>query len=139
MRRLSFISILFSVKLFTTGGFSAEMPLPELRDLDLNNWNCLTEQEGTPKNPAGAARNRMKNRDCIAMTSSNVPAWSYGQFVDRARAFDAEINATHRSNLTAKAQARLATIEIQIVSVTGWIVLTYPGPPESCNCNSAEF
>ena len=114
--------------------------LPDLRDLSLTNWNCLTQREGTPKNPAGASRNRMKNRDWIAVTDQqHIPQWDYAQFVEHARAFDAEVSATHRSNLTAEAQSKLAGIETQIVSVTGWMVLTYLGPPESCNCNSAEF
>ena len=61
------------------------------------------------------------------------------KFVAHAKAFDAELGAPHRSNLTAEARAKLESIETQIVAVTGWMVLTYPGPPESCNCGSAEF
>jgi hypothetical protein len=132
-------AIVLAALWLASASFADSVTLPDLRDLSLTNWNCLTQREGAPKNPAGAARNRMKNRDWIAVASSNVPAWSYSQFVDHALSLDAEINATHRSNLTAEAQARLATVETQIVSVTGWMVLTYPGPPESCNCNSAEF
>ena len=111
--------------------------LPDLRDLSLTNWNCLTE--GTPRNPAGASRNRMKNRDWSAVTATHVPEWDYAQFVSHAQAFDAEVEVSHRSNLTHEAEAKLASIETQIVSVTGWLVLTYPGPPESCNCGSADF
>src|SRR2546426_3413937 len=104
------------------------LSLPDLRDLSLTNWNCLTQREGNPKNPAGAARNRMKNRDWIAVPAPNTPQWDYAQFVSQAQALTAEVGATHRSNLTAEAQAKLAMIETQIVSVTGWMVLTYPGP-----------
>jgi hypothetical protein len=113
--------------------------LPDLRDLSLTNWNCLTQREGTPRNPAGASRNRMKNRDWMAVTDSHIPQWDYTQFLEHARAFDAQISATHRSNLTSVAETKLAAIETQVVTVTGWIVLTYPGPPESCNCGSVEF
>ena len=120
-------------------GLADSVSLPDLRDLSLTNWNCLTERAGTPKNPAGASRNRMKNRDWIAVTDSHVPQWDYAQFVEHMRPYTAELGASHRSNLTAEAQAKLVGIETQIVSVTGWMVLTYPGPAESCNCGSVEF
>jgi hypothetical protein len=115
-----------------------QVPLPDLRDLDLSSWSC--QNEGQPRNPAGASRNRMKNRAFVAITDKNIPQWDYAQFVEHAKAFDAELgNPTHRSNMTAEAQAKLAGMETQMVSVTGWMVLTYPGPPESCNCSSSDF
>ena len=118
----------------------AEEPLPDLRDLDLKGWDCLTKPEGTGHDAPHMSRNRMKNREWVAVTATNIPEWDFGQFIEHAHAFDAELGgATHRSNLTQEADAKLAPIEKQVVSVTGWMVLTYPGPPESCNCGSAEF
>jgi hypothetical protein len=115
------------------------LSLPDLRDLSLTNWDCLNKPEGAAHDAAHVSRNRMKNRDWIAVTATNIPQWDYAQFVEHAHAFDAELGATFRSSLTHEAAARLASIESRVVSVTGWMVLTYPGPPESCNCNSAEY
>ena len=81
----------------------------------------------------------MKNRDWIAVTATKIPQWDYAQFVEHARAFDAELGPISLSNLTHETEAKLAAIETRIVSVTGWVVLAYPSHPESCNCNSEEF
>jgi hypothetical protein len=40
-------------------------------------------------------------------------------------------------NPTQKQQ--LDVLEKQLVSLTGWLVLAYPGPPESTNCGDADF
>src|ERR1044071_5745587 len=113
--------IIAAAALWQTGICVADsVTLPELRDLSLTNWNCQTE--GTPRNPAGAARNRMKNRDWIAVNAANIAAWDYAQCVEHARAFSEALgNPAHRSNLTAEVAAKLSTIETQIVSVTGWL------------------
>jgi len=118
----------------------AEEPLPDLRDLNVQSWDCLPKKEGTPRNPAGASRNRMKNRDWLAVTATNIPNWDYAEFVEHSQAFDLVLGGERsRASLTSEAATKLASIETQIVSVTGWIVLTYPGPPESCNCGSTNF
>jgi len=140
IRRLAIAFVAIIAVTLCCGPLFAEEPLPDLRDLNLKGWDCLVKEEGTPRDAAGAARNRMKNRDWIAVTATNFPQWDYGQFVEHVDAFDAELGgATNRTALTPEAQTKLASIETQIVSVTGWMVLTYPGPPETCNCGSAEF
>ena len=118
---------------------AGNVPLPDLRDLKLTNWDCLAKPAGTPHDPAAVPRNRMKNRDWIAVTATKIPQWDYAQFVEHARAFDAELGPISLSNLTHETEAKLAAIETRIVSVAGWVVLAYPSHPESCNCNSEEF
>jgi len=49
-----------------------------LHDLDLKGWGLFYEEEGTPRDAAGAARNRMKNRDWIARDGDNILQWDYG-------------------------------------------------------------
>jgi len=120
-------------------GLADSSSLPDLRDLTLTNWDCLHKPEGAARDAAHVSRNRMKNRDWVAVTGTNVPQWDYAQFIDHARAFDVELGARFRTNLTHEAESKLASIENRVVSLKGWMVLTYPGPPESCNCNSAEF
>jgi len=92
--------------------------LPDLRDLTLTNWDCLAKREGTPRDAAGAPRNRMKNRDWIAIPATNMAQWDYAQFVEHAGAFDAELGPISLSNLTPETEVKLAAIETQIVSVT---------------------
>ncbi len=117
----------------------AAEPLPDLRDLNLTKWNCLDQPEGSAREPGDALRNRMKNRNWVSIPSANVPQWSYDQFVQQTRNYDAALGAKHREHLSEQRAAKLASFEKQIVSLTGWIVLTYPGPKESCNCRSREY
>jgi hypothetical protein len=140
IRRLAIAAVTIIAVALCCRPLFAEEPLPDLRDLSLKGWDCLAKREGTPYDAAGAARNRMKNRDWIAVTATNIPQWDYAQFVEHTHAFDAELGEVKaRAALTPEATAKLAAIETQVVSVTGWLVLTYPGPPESCNCDSAEY
>ncbi len=113
--------------------------LPDLRNLDTSGWNCVHLPEGTPRDAAGAARNRGKNRDWIAVTATNVPEWTIEEFLARAHEYDADVGEPTRHELNPEQAAKLASFEKQIVSVTGWLNVTYPGPPESCNCDSADF
>jgi hypothetical protein len=41
--------------------------------------------------------------------------------------------------LSAAQKIQLAAIEKEIISFTGYLVLAYPGPPESTNCGSVDF
>jgi hypothetical protein len=43
------------------------------------------------------------------------------------------------SGLTAEQKDQLNSVEKQIVSLTSWLKLAYPGPPETTNCGSANF
>jgi hypothetical protein len=113
--------------------------LPDLRNLDTSGWDCVHQPVGTPRDAAGAARNRGKNRDRIAVTSTNVPEWTFDEFLAHAHAYDADVGVLTRHELNPEQAAKLALFEKQIVSLTGWLNVTYPGPPESCNCGSTNF
>jgi hypothetical protein len=137
MKRVNLISALV-LWLFAANLPAAE-PLPELRDLNLKNWNCLNNPAGTAKKLADMARNRVKNRDWIDVAHVEAPQWDSRQFVASVRAFDTQLGGHHRADLTPAEAAMLAAFEGKIVSLTGYVVLTYPGPKESCNCGSEEF
>ena len=112
---------------------------PELRDLDLSSWDCLQREGGNAATEIDATRNLMKNRPWRAVTE-RVPDWSFEQFVDSARAFDAAIGGVKaRRELTSAQAQTLAGIERRLVSVTAWIVMAYPTGRESTNCGSTEF
>jgi hypothetical protein len=113
-------------------------PLPELRELNLQNWGCLTNENGAAHSGVDAARNRMRNRRWVAAPKS-APRWTFEQFVSNVYQFDLEVGASSHKLLPPAQSDRLADIERQIVSVTGWLVAVSVDPPESANCGSAEF
>jgi hypothetical protein len=129
------VALLFGL---AAGANAGNPPLPELRELDLKNWGCLTNENGAAHSGVDAARNRLRNRHWVAVLKP-APRWTFEQFVGNVHQFDLEIGASSRKSLTAAQSDRLADIEKQIVSVTGWLVAVSVGPPESANCGSAEF
>jgi hypothetical protein len=110
----------------------------ELRDLDVTGWNCASE--GTAKTQGGIERNRMKNRwapgDLSAFT---VDALETAGFLKKVQEYDFRIQGNRRSDLTEARKGELDAYENQIVSLTGWLVLAYAGPPETTNCGSPIF
>ena len=77
----------------------------------------------------------------------SVPTlWSFnGGYVDTAgflkkvAAYDSSLQSQRRGELTAEQKGELDRYENQIVSLTGWLVLAYAGPPETTNCGDAIF
>lgn len=124
--------------------------LPDLRNLDLSGWEGRDRLEGTARNAFHANRNRQKNRPWRDLSTEearkDVQDWTFEQYVNTTNRysaeiglnlnpFDAKFSDVQRDSLAKK----LVPYERQLVSVTGYLVMTYPGPPESCNSNSAEF
>ena len=57
----------------------------------------------------------------------------------KVREYDSRLQSKRRGELTAAQKDELDSYENQIVSLTGWLVLAYAGPPETTNCGSADF
>jgi hypothetical protein len=55
------------------------------------------------------------------------------------REYDSRLQSQRRGDLTAALKDELDRYENQVVSLTGWLVLAYAGPPETTNCASANF
>jgi hypothetical protein len=109
----------------------------ELRDLDVAGWDCLDRAEGTANTAGDIERNRMKNRshdDLSGLTSVESAA-----FLKKVGEYDSRIQGKRRDELTVAQKEQLDSYEKQIVSLTGWLVLAYAGPPESTNCGSPTF
>jgi hypothetical protein len=111
----------------------------ELRDLDLTGWDCANQFEGTGQSPDARERNRMKNRWPVSLSAFTVEPLDTAAFLKKARECDSRLQRTHRSELTAAQKDQLDSYENQIVSLTGWLVLAYAGPPETSNCASPIF
>jgi hypothetical protein len=109
-----------------------------LRELDLKKWNCSKRENGAARNGVDATRNRLRNRHWIAVVKP-APDWTFEQFLTNVQQFNLEVEASSRKLLTSAQSDRLADIEKQIVSVTGWLVVARADGPESANCDNAEF
>ncbi len=122
--------------------FSAEpnAQLPELRDLDVNGWDCLSKLEGAAKTQDGKERNQQKNRSALELAALKISAFEIPTFLARVRDYDRQIGKKHRRYLSPAEKEKIVELERQIVSVTGWLVLAYRSPkPETANCHSEEF
>src|SRR6266498_786119 len=112
----------------------------DLRDLDVTGWDCANQFEGTAQSQDAKDRNRMKNwwppGDLSAFP---VDALDTAGFLKKVAACDASLQSLRRGELTEDQKTEFDNYENQIVSLTGWLVLEYPGPPETTNCGSPIF
>ena len=60
-------------------------------------------------------------------------------FLRKVREYDSRLQSKRRGQLTAAQKDELDSYENQIVSLSGWVVLAYAGPPETTNCASTTF
>jgi hypothetical protein len=111
----------------------------ELKEIDLTGWDCLNRSEGTAKTPDGVERNRLKNRPAADLAGAHVAAMDTAAFLRFVADFDAQTKRKHRSDLSAPQRADLDQREKELVSLTGYLVLAYAGPPETTNCASTDF
>lgn len=111
----------------------------ELKEFDLTGWNCLDRLEGSARTPDGIERNRMKNRSGLDLATARVEAMDTTAFLAGVAAFDAETKRKRRQDLSPIQKADLAKRETQLVSLTGYLVLAYAGPPETTNCASVDL
>jgi hypothetical protein len=111
----------------------------ELRDLDVTHWFCLSKPAGTATQPDERQRNLMKNRNFPGVLPPNVEQLDVASFLKKVAAYDTKLNAKRRAELDAARTQQLMAFENQIVSLTGWLVLAYPGLAESTNCNDSTF
>lgn len=118
-------------------GVLSQTQLPELRDLDLSGWNCGLE--GAAKSQDGKERNPQKNRSPIDLAGKNIPKLDTAAFLARAADYDRQIEKKHRRDLNPEQKAKVAELEKQILSVTGWLVLAYQGVPETPTAKARIF
>jgi len=111
----------------------------ELRDLDLMGWGCANQPEGTAQSEDAKDRNRMKNRWPVDLSLFQVEPLDTAGFLKKVREFDSRLQGQRRGELTAAQKDELDRYENKIVSLSGWLVFTYAGPPETTNCASANF
>lgn len=111
----------------------------ELRDLELIGWDCANQFEGTAQSQDARERNRMKNRWPVNLSLFTVERLDTAGFLAKVREHDSRLPNKRRGELTTAQKNELDSYENQIVSLTGWLVVAYAGPPETTNCASAFF
>lgn len=122
--------------------FGATKPISEDRDLqeiDLSAWKCLERLGGTARAPDTIERNKLKNRSAIDLKNVKVLALYWPEFMRHIAVSNAKTSGKHRRDLTGEEKAEIDALEKQIVSLTGYLVLVYAGPPESTNCSATDF
>ena len=128
--------IIVSAALVSDSAFAED---PELRDLDVSHWFCLSKPAGTATKPDERERNLMKNRDPARALPPKLERLDVASFVKKVAAYDATLKATRRADLDQSRKEQLRDFENQIVSVTGWLNLAYSSKAESANCGDATF
>ena len=112
----------------------------DLRDLDVSGWDCANQFEGTAQSPDAKERNSMKNRWAPGdLSAGPVEQLDTAAFLKKVGKYDSRLQSKRRDELTEGQKIELDRDENQIVSLTGWLVLEYPGPPETTNCGSPIF
>jgi hypothetical protein len=109
----------------------------ELRDLDVSGWDC--KPEGSAQSQDAKERNRMKNRWPVNLSAFTVEPLDTASFLKKVGQYDSSLQSKRRGELTEAQKDELDKYENQIVSLTGWLVLEYAGPPETTNCGSPVF
>ena len=120
---------------FSIGAYAYDM---ELRDLDLSDWACLDRPGGDDGGKKDRLeRNQMKGRRPIDTTGMQFPALDWKGFLELVRGYDQQLGGSaNRTEVTTKEQQQdLLKFQDRTVSITGWLLVAYPGPKESCNCN----
>jgi hypothetical protein len=111
----------------------------ELREINLTGWDCLNRLEGTAKTPDGIQRNSMKSRPPIDLAGLRVEQLDCAAFLKHVGDFDQQTKGKHRKDLSLVQRQQLNALEKEIVSLDGWLILAYAGPPETTNCGSTDF
>jgi hypothetical protein len=110
----------------------------DLRDLDVTGWDCVNQSEGTAQSQDARERNQMKNRWIpVNLSAFTVDALDTVAFLKKVGEYDASLQSKRRGELTEAQKDELDKYEDHLVSLTGWLVLAYAGPPETTNCGDA--
>jgi len=111
----------------------------ELAELDLTAWNCAKRPGGSARSPETIERNTLKNRWATDLAGLAVKSFDTAGFLKHVADFDTETKGKRRRDLSPDEKRRLEILEAPIVSLTGYLILAYAGPPETCNCSNVDF
>jgi hypothetical protein len=130
------------VLLLGIASLQAQFRISEDRDLkeyDLTGWDCRERVAGSARTPDGVERNQLKNRSPIDLAGRDIPSFDTAGFLRNVSAFDAATKKRRRKDLNPVEREQLGALEQQVVSLSGFLVLAYAGPPESTNCGNIDI
>ena len=81
----------------------------------------------------------MKNRAPVELAGKTVEPLDTTAFLKKVAPYDSQLRAQRRTELNESNKRLLEGFQNQLVSLTGYLVLAYPGPPETCNCADRKF
>jgi hypothetical protein len=84
-------------------------------------------------------RNHLKNRIAPEGGISAVESTDSPGFPRRITEFEGQTKNRKRVEINMPQKDLLAPLEKKLVSLTGYLGLAYPGPPETTNCGSSDF
>ncbi|MGZ5018984.1 MAG: hypothetical protein ACXWAV_01000 [Chthoniobacterales bacterium] len=137
-RKLRFVSLFLAVIVSA----QAQQRLsndPDLKELDLSGWDCLDKPGGSAKTPDGVERNQGKNRSAIDLKGLTIPDLDTAGFHKLIDPFDQAMKGRRRKDVFGPQRAQMEELEKRVVSLTGYLVYAYAGPPETTNCASVDF
>ena len=111
----------------------------ELQEIDLTQWNCVNRPAGSGKSPETTARNRLKNRWLPDLAGLAIKSFDTASLLKHFADFEIETKGRRRKDLSDGQKRKLEILEAPLVSLTGYLVLAYPGPAESTNCGNVDF
>ena len=111
----------------------------ELKEIDLTTWNCVNRPAGGARSPDTAQRNRLKNRYAADQTGIAIKPFDTASLLKHFADFEIETKGKRRKDLSDAQKRHLEILEAPLVSLTGYLVLAYPGPAESTNCGNVDF
>jgi hypothetical protein len=137
-RKLLFVSLILGLA-FSAHAQPRISDDRDLKELDLSAWDCLDKPGGSAKTPDGVERNHGKNRsttDLRGLTSPDLDTVGFHKLID---SFDQTRKGGRRKDISGPQRAQMESLEKQIISFTGYLVLAYAGPPETTNCASVDY
>ncbi len=111
----------------------------DLKELNLESWNCLNKLEGSARTPDGVERNRLKNRSAVELAGGNIERVDVPGFLKLVSSHDTQTKGRKRKDLNGGDKSQRDPLEAKVVQLTGYLALYYAGPPETTNCASVDF
>ena len=139
MKRFLALSLLVSAALLVIAARPRLSEDRELKELNLSGWDCLNRMEGSAKTPEQMERNRLKNRSVPEGHFSVAANLDSASFLKYVAEFEGQTVHRKRNEIVGAQKELLDPLEKRIVTLTGYLQLAYPGPPETTNCGSTDF
>ena len=94
---------------------NAVAQLPELKPVELVDWDCLNKPEGIAKTEDGKERNRQKNRSPAILATESITSVDIPAFLVRVADYDRQIEKKHRRDLSPAQKEQVIALVVMAV------------------------